>query len=46
MNLKLDPLGKVKDAPVHITKALKRIGVYLPLGPRCRLIVNFTPPVA
>lgn len=46
MITKYDPLGKIKVVPVHVTKALKGIGVNVNLGPRCRLMVNFTPPVA
>ena len=44
MITKYDPLGKIKVVPVHVTKALKGIGVNVNLGPRCRLMVNFTPP--
>jgi hypothetical protein len=37
-----DPLSKIKLVLVHVTLALKGIGVYVNLGPRCRLMVNFT----
>jgi hypothetical protein len=46
MIMEFDPLGKIKVVPVHVTRALKGIGVNVNLGPRCRLMVNFTPPVA
>ena len=46
MIMEFDPLGKIKVVPVHVTRALKGTGVNFDLGPKCRLMFNFTPPVA